>query len=288
MFRIHPCRRFLGSRGSYEEARIVFFGVPFDQTSCRPGARFGPSQIRDASEVLEEFSLLRGKSLCEIPFYDLGDLELPQSDLSTSLKIIEDTTSKILSDGKIPAAIGGEHLISYPIVKVLKQKFNDLIVFDLDAHLDLRDSYSGMKYSHATVMCRIMEVIGPENLYQFGIRSGDKEELDYIQSGHLLPLSKKGFEEVLSRSHTRPVYITIDIDVVDPAFAPGVGTPEPGGPASRELLETLSELKTQQSRLNIVGFDLVELSPPYDPSSITAILCAKIIREILFLFKEKP
>lgn len=284
MFKIHPCRRFLGSRESYDEAKIILFGAPLDHTgSFRPGARFAPSAIRDVSYVLEEYSLFHGRSINDIPFYDWGELELPPGDLNTSLRLIEDVTTKVIKDNKFPAVIGGEHLISYPIVKALKQNFDDLVVFDIDAHLDLRDTYYGMTYSHATVMRRIAEVIGPQNLYQFGIRSGSEEErkfsIQFLTRSGMLSLSRKGFEEALLMAYGRPIYITCDIDVVDPAFAPGVGTPEPGGLTSRELLEAIPYLDNGR----FVGFDLAEVSPHYDLTSITSILGAKLIMEIIFL-----
>lgn len=287
MFKVLPSKKFLGSRESYNEANVIILSVPLDHSgSFRPGTRFAPSAIRDASFALEEYSLHSDRNILDIPFFDWGELELPPGDLSNSLELIEDVTSKILNDNKSPVIIGGEHLITYPVIKALKKKFEELVVFDIDAHFDLRDSYSGMTYSHATVMRRVIEVIGVQNLYQFGIRSGAKEEKDFSIKNNIRPLSGMGFEEALLKVDGRPVYISLDIDVVDPAFAPGVGTPEPGGPSSRELLDALSGLRTQDSRLNIVGFDLVEVSPPYDPSSITSILAAKLIIEILLLMDK--
>lgn len=280
MFKILPCRKFLGSKEVYEKAKIILVSFPLDHTvTFRSGTRFAPSAIRDASYSLEEYSLLTERNILDIPFYDWGELELPQRDLSTSLKLIEAASETIIGDGKSPAVIGGEHLITYPVIKALKNKFDNLVVFDLDAHFDLRDSYYGIKYSHATVMRRIAEVIGVENLFQFGIRSGTKEEKDFSAGSNLHTLSSKSLEEALLKSCDRPIYLTVDIDVLDPAFAPGVGTPEPGGTSSREILDFLSFLQNG----NIVGFDLVEVCPPYDPSSITATLGAKLILEILFL-----
>lgn len=280
MFKILPCRKFLGSKEVYEKARIILVSFPLDHTvTFRSGTRFAPSAIRDASYSLEEYSLLTERNILDIPFYDWGELELPQGDLSTSLKLIEAASETIIGDSKSPAVIGGEHLITYPVIKALKNKFDNLVVFDLDAHFDLRDSYYGIKYSHATVMRRIAEVIGVENLFQFGIRSGTKEEKDFSAGSNLHTLSSKSLEEALLKSCDRPIYLTVDIDVLDPAFAPGVGTPEPGGTSSREILDFLSFLQNG----NIVGFDLVEVCPPYDPSSITATLGAKLILEILFL-----
>lgn len=284
-FKILPCKKFLGSKKGYDEAEIILFSAPLDNTeSFRPGTRFAPSSIRENSHVLEEYSLLSDRNINDIPFYDWGELELPPGDLLTSLGLIEDVTKKVLRDNKLIGVIGGEHLITLPIVKALKQKFDDLVVFQLDAHLDLKDSYLGMRYSHATVMRRIGEIIGIQNLYQFGIRSGTKEERDFGILGSQLPLSKNGFEEALSNADGRPIYITLDIDVVDPAFAPGVGTPEPGGPTSHEIIEALRYI----NKGKVVGFDIVEASPPYDPSAITSILGARLIIEILYLLYKNP
>ncbi len=284
MFKVLPSRKFLGSRKGYDEARIILLGVPLDHTeSFRPGTRFAPYSIREASNALEEYSLLTDQNILDIPFYDLGELEILPGDISTSLKLIEEVATKIIRDNKSPAIIGGEHLLTYPVIKALKQKFDDLVVFDIDAHFDFRDSYSGMKYSNATVMRRIAEIIGPHNLYQFGIRSGTKEEKDFSTLCNAFPLSVNGLEEALLKTGGRPIYLTVDIDVLDPAFAPGVGTPEPGGISSRELLEALPCL----CKGNIVGFDLVEVCPPYDPSMITSILGVKLILELLFLMDKK-
>lgn len=285
MFKILPCRKFLGSKEVYEKAKIILISFPLDHTvTFRSGTRFAPSAIRDASYSLEEYSFLTERNILDISFYDWGELELPLGDLSTSLKLIENVSETIIGDSKFPAIIGGEHLITYPVIKALKKKYDNLVVFALDAHFDLRNSYYGIKYSHATVMRRVAEVIGVENLFQFGIRSGTKEEKDFSAGSNLHTLSSKSFEEALLKSCDRPIYLTVDIDVLDPAFAPGVGTPEPGGPSSREILDALSFLQ----KGNIIGFDLVEVCPPYDSSTTTSILGAKLIIEILFLMDKKP
>jgi agmatinase len=184
-----------------------------------------------------------------------------------------------LNDGKIPVFIGGEHLITYPIVRQVAKKYPELKVLQFDAHADLRDTFFDEKLSHATVMRRVCECIKERHLYQYGIRSGVKEEFEYAK-GHtnMNLIDVKGpFLESLEQIKGYPVYITIDIDVVDPAFAPGTGTPEPGGCSSREILEVVSHFR----QLNVVGFDIVEVSPLSDFSERTSLLAAKILREML-------
>ncbi|MDD4570698.1 MAG: agmatinase, partial [Tepidanaerobacteraceae bacterium] len=206
-------------------------------------------------------------------------VDIPFGNVEKSLDIIGDVAKIILDDEKTPFFLGGEHLISYPIIKQVVRKIPDLVVLHFDAHADLRDSYLGEKLSHATVLRRISECIKDKHIYHFGIRSGIKEEFLYAkQHSHMHSIEVKvPFLKVLPELKNRPLYITLDIDVVDPAFAPGTGTPEPGGCSSKEILEVISRVKT----LNVVGFDLVEVSPTNDFSEITSLLAAKIVREVL-------
>ncbi|NPV93389.1 MAG: agmatinase [Firmicutes bacterium] len=278
---IEKCSGFMGSRDSYAEARAVILGVPLEVTvSFRPGTRFGPQQIRTVSYGLEEYSPYQDRDLNEAVFYDAGDLALPLGNLGESLNTIESAASILFTDGKLPVFLGGEHLVSLPLIKAAASRYPDLCVIHFDAHADLRPEYLGQPLSHATVMRRVTEVIDPRLLYQFGIRSGTREEFEYArQNTNLFP-----FEVLapLTRARQaigekRPVYLSIDIDVVDPAFAPGTGTPEPAGISSRELLQSVDQLKG----LNIVAIDLVEVSPPNDRQDITSVLAAKVIREAI-------
>ncbi len=276
-------KEFMGSLKSYENAKSIIVGVPMDFTSSfRPGSRFAPRRIREVSYGLEEYSVYLDKNINECNFYDCGDLDIPFGDVTGSLDIIQLAASEIIDDGKLPVFIGGEHLISLPVIKTLYKKYgNDLILFHFDAHADLREDYMGMKNSHASVIRRICDFMPGKNIYQFGIRSGDKSEFEFAEESTnmykydvLQPLNK-----VLSNINNRPVYITIDIDVLDPAYANGTGTPEPDGITSKELFDVVYLLKG----LNIAGFDMVEVCPPCDLSDRTAVSAAKIIREMLII-----
>jgi len=272
--------KFLQAKENYDESRAVLVGIPMDFTvSFKPGTRMGPQKIREVSYGLEEYSPYLQDALQDKIFYDAGDLDLPFGNVTKSLEIIEEAAGIILRDGKIPVFIGGEHLVTYPIVRQVAQKYPELVVLHFDAHADLRDTFFGEKLSHATVMRRICECIKDKHLYQYGIRSGVKEEFEYAKEHTNLNLIEvKGpFLESLERIKDYPVYITLDIDVVDPAFAPGTGTPEPGGCSSKEILEVVSHFK----QLNVVGMDIVEVSPLSDFSDRTSLLAAKILREAL-------
>lgn len=275
---------FLGSKEEYEEAQVVLLGAPLDWTiSWRPGARFGPAHIRTSSEVLEEYSPALDCDLSAVPFYDAGDLELPFGDTAASLSLIRESVQRIVTDGKVPFLLGGEHLVTYPAVEAVKQFYSDLAVLHFDAHADLRQEYLGVTLSHATVMRRVLE-LGLE-LYQFGVRSGSEAEFFFAPTHtHFYPFEvREALEKVIPTLAGRPVYVTIDIDVVDPSFAPGTGTPEPGGCTSQEILETVYALRD----LRVVGFDLVEVAPLYDPSGRTGVLAAKIVREAILAWGSR-
>ncbi|NLZ54977.1 MAG: agmatinase [Thermoanaerobacteraceae bacterium] len=277
---LHNQDRFLEAKDDYNNSKIVIIGVPMDFTvSFRPGTRFGPKKIREASYGLESYSVYTDDSLENKSFFDAGDVDIPFGNVEKSLEIIGDVTEQCIEDCKIPLFLGGEHLISYPIVKRLAEKYPDLLVLHFDAHADLRDSYLGEKLSHATVLRRISEHVKDKHIYHFGIRSGVKEEFTYAkQHTHMFPIEVKApFLKVFQDFKNRPIYVTLDIDVIDPAFAPGTGTPEPGGCSSQEILEIVTYFK----ELNIVGFDLVEVSPANDLSERTSLLAAKILREFL-------
>ncbi|MCG0277777.1 MAG: agmatinase [Thermanaeromonas sp.] len=274
---------FLGGSNDYEAARACLLGVPLDVTGTfRPGSRFAPQAIRAVSEVLEEFSPALRRSLREVAFCDLGDLEMVPGQVEENLGRIEEAAFKIMKEGKILLSLGGEHLVSYPLIRAARSLHPELAVLHFDAHADLREEYQGKKYSHATVMRLVAEEIGASNLYQFGIRSCTWEELIYGSENtnffldHIeVPLSKLAPE-----LKSRPLYLSLDIDVVDPAYAPGTGTPEPGGCTPQELFSALYLLKGA----NVVGLDLVEVCPAYDTGNITAILAAKLIREAILAF----
>jgi agmatinase len=275
--------KFMGSNESYEDSKIVLVGVPMDFTcSFRPGTRFGPQKIREVSIGIEEYSIYMDKSLEDYDYFDSGDLDLPFGNVEKSLEMIGQATKEILDDGKFPLFIGGEHLISVPVIREVYNKYgDDLVVIHFDAHADLREGYLGCPNSHASAIRRLVDFMPGKNIYQFGIRSGTKEEFEYAKANTnmftievLEPLKK-----VVDKFKGRPVHFTLDIDVVDPAYANGTGTPEPGGISSKELIQALNVMKD----LNIVGFDIVEVSPHYDQSDRTVLLAAKIIRDMIMI-----
>ncbi|HHY99066.1 MAG TPA: agmatinase [Firmicutes bacterium] len=272
---------FFASGDSYNTAKVVITGIPMDFTaSWRAGARAGPSRIRQVSDALEDFSPALKRSLIPEMLYDAGDLVLPIGNVGESLSCIERTTRIIVNGGKFPIFIGGEHLVTFPVIKAMREVYPDLLVVQLDAHLDLRDNYLGEVFSHATVMRRVIETVGEGNLFQCGIRSGTADEFQKAERIGSLIEGKDIVESVshiLRETGQRPVYVTLDIDVVDPAYAPGTGTPEPGGCTTRELFSALYLL----FETKLVGFDLVEVAPTFDHSDITSLLAAKVIREVV-------
>lgn len=274
---------FMASRDNIEECDKVIIGIPMDATtSFRPGTRLAPYRVREVSEGIEEYSIYQDKSLEDIKFYDAGDIEIPFGNVVASLDRVEKVCNSLLNQGKKLFAIGGEHLVSLPLIKAHKVQYPDLVIIQMDAHADLRDDYLGEKLSHAAVMRHAVDIVGSKNLFQLGIRSGTKEEMEFAREHTNMYLNQlpSVIEEVKQKIGARPVYFTLDIDVLDPAFAPGTGTPEPGGFTSRELLQAIMEL----GDLNIVGFDIVEISPPNEKGDNTSILGAKILREALLRY----
>ncbi len=247
----------------YDEAEVVVLGVPLDKTTCfKPGTRFGPRRIRDVFFGLEDYSPMNKRYYSSLKVHDMGDVVI--NDLQSSLNETERIVEKIYGDGKKVIGLGGEHTITLPIVKSVSKFYDDLVVLHLDAHFDMAEEYEGQKISHACVMRRITEL--GINVIHYGIRSGDKEEWEIAKTLSFDEL--KGALEGLSH-----VYVSLDIDVLDPSFAPGTGTPEPGGLSYNELVEALRLAK------NVVGLDIVEVSPPLDCNDITSITAARILRD---------
>lgn len=274
---------FIKSISNREQAKVVLFGAPMDYTvSFKAGSRFGPQGIRHASQGFEEYSPVLDRHLSTVKFADIGDLALPFGNVKESLNMIYEATKEIVAADQIPFMLGGEHLVSYPAVRAVAEKYQDLVLLHFDAHTDLRDDFFGETLSHATVIKRITEFMSSKNIYQFGIRSGEQHEFQYAAEHTNLAqdLVIEPLKTILSEIKDRPIYITLDIDVVDPSHAPGTGTQEPGGVSSFEILKAIRLLKEQ----NIVGMDLVEVSPPNDNSGITAALAAKIVREAILSF----
>ncbi len=274
---------FIMSRKNYDEAEAVIYGMPMDYTvSFRPGSRFGPNRIREASIGLEEYSPYMDKHLEDVNYVDMGDMMFPFGNAAKSLDIIEGYLDKLLEDGKFPLGLGGEHLVTWPVIKAMHRKYPDMALIHIDAHADLREQYEGEVLSHSTPVRKACGLIGPENVYSFGIRSGMREEFEYARTSGMT-LEKFSVAEPLKKHLPslagRPVYVTIDIDVLDPAYAPGTGTAEAGGISSKELLDAIMAIA--QSDMRIIGADLVEVAPAYDSGEQTSIAASKFIREIL-------
>ncbi|GAB6933592.1 agmatinase [Calditerricola satsumensis] len=273
---------FIASRASYAEARAVIYGMPMDWTvSFRPGSRFGPARIREASVGLEEYSPYLDRHLDEVAYFDAGDIPLPFGNAARSLERIRDAVRKFLADGKFPLGLGGEHLCSWPVIQAVHEAYPDVVLVHIDAHADLRTEYEGEELSHATPIRKAVDLLGGGRVYSFGVRSGTREEFAFAREHmHFYPFEVlEPVKRVLPELAGRPVYVTIDIDVLDPAFAPGTGTAESGGITSRELLKTIHAIA--RSDVRVVGADIVEVAPVYDPTEQTPIVAAKLVREIL-------
>lgn len=276
---------FIGSSADYASSKAVLYGMPMDYTvSFRPGARFGPGRIREVSIGLEEYSPYLDKSIEDITFFDAGDIPLPFGNAERSLEEIGAYVGGILADGKFPLGLGGEHLVSWPVIREVYAKYPDLAVIHIDAHADLREQYEGEPLSHSTPLRKVAELIGGKNVYQFGIRSGTREEFAYAREHvHFYPFEVLDpLVKILPTLASRSVYVTIDIDVLDPSAAPGTGTAEAGGITSKELLAAIHAIA--HADLAVVGADLVEVAPIYDPTEQTQIVAAKLVREMLLGF----
>ena len=235
---------------------------------------------RLASWSLEDYSPYQNKEIGESLFYDAGELEFPFGNKDEVLKRIYSCAKEVVADGKRWFGVGGEHLVTLPAVKAYFETFSDMLVLHFDAHTDLREEYLGEAYSHATVMRKIAELVGPNNLKQIGIRSGTMEEFSYMKKYNTLLKSRSELAELKKSFNNRPIFLSVDIDVLDPGIMNGTGTPEAGGMSFETFMSWLLDLRD----LNIVGADMVELAPIYDPSGVSNIVAAKVIREMLLLF----
>ncbi len=271
---------FLGCQAGFEEAEMVIFGAPFDSTtSYRPGTRFASATMRHESYGLETYSPYQDLDLCDFAIFDGGDLELPFGDSEMALQQIEEAADQIVTSGKLPCMIGGEHLVTLGAFRSVLKKYPDLVLIQLDAHTDLREDYLGVKLSHACVVRRCYDLIGDGRIYQFGIRSGLKEEFYWAREHtHLQKFNFDGLEEVvdfLVKTNV-PVYFTIDLDVLDPSVFPGTGTQEAGGVSFMDLLDAIHQI----SRTRLVGMDVNELSPLLDASGASTAVACKVLREL--------
>ena len=278
---------FLGCDSEYREAKIVMFGAPFDSTtSFRPGARFGSSAIRHESFGIETYSPYQDKDLSDTHIFDFGDLELCFGSAEAALKDIEEKTREILDDDKMPFLIGGEHLVTLGAVKAIVKKYPKIHIIHFDAHADLRDHYLGAKLSHACVMRRCYELVGDGRIHQFCIRSGEKAEFDFAKAHtDLQKFNFHGLKELTEKlcQEKIPVYVSVDLDCLDPSIFCGTGTPEAGGVNFMELLEAILCV----AKTNVIGADINELSPMLDTSGASTATACKIVREMLLAFYKK-
>ncbi|MEI7640683.1 MAG: agmatinase [bacterium] len=270
---------FIACDATFKESKVVLAGLPYDGTSSfRPGSRFAPDAIRKASYSTESFSAVAEKDIADYKVCDMGNLEFPFGDRS---KVLSETTglaAHMIGNKKTAIYIGGEHLLTYPILTQYKAKYPNLRVVYWDAHADMRDDYLGDKLSHATAARRTAETVGADRLFMFGIRSFEKQEYLFMKKKEIFfDTYFEKFFEVIKKIKKYPVYFSLDMDVFDPAALPGLGTPEAGGIFYKDFLRFLEGLK----QLNIVGMDVLELAPNYDASGNSSVFAAKVIRELI-------
>ena len=272
---------FIGCDAEYEEAKVVLFGAPFDSTtSFRPGARFGSAAIRHESFGMETYSPYQDKDLEDTKVFDCGDLELCFGLAELALSDIEKRADEILTDGKMPLIIGGEHLVTLGAVRAAIKKYPDMHIIHFDAHADLRDDYLGAKLSHACVMRRCQELLGDGKIHQFCIRSGERAEFAFAKEHtDMHPFSFEGLKEVVEdlKKKNVPVYFSIDLDCMDSSVFPGTGTPEAGGVSFMELLHAILEV----AKTNVIAADVNELAPMLDASGMSTATACKVVRELI-------
>ena len=269
-------RNWIGQNPDYNSSDIVMLGLPFDGTvSYRSGSRFAPEQIRLASWGLEDYSPRFDRHLEDVNFHDAGDLEFPLGNTYKSLDLIEKNVEEIYRDGKRVCAIGGEHLVTLPEIKAVSKFYKDFAVVHFDAHTDLREEYLGEEMSHSAVIRHVSKIVGAENIKQIGIRSGMKEEWEFMKEHNTL-ISKYSELDVFK---DKKIFVTVDLDVLDPSVLPGTGTPESGGMQFNELIGWFEYLKN----FDIIGADVVELAPDYDASGVSTAVATKVIRELLMV-----
>ncbi|MBR3469949.1 MAG: agmatinase [Lachnospiraceae bacterium] len=278
---------FIACDGAYEDANIVLFGAPFDSTtSYRPGTRFGPSAVRHESYGLETYSPYQDLDLEDTSVFDSGDLELCFGSSEAALAAIEERASIILADDKLPLMIGGEHLVTLGTVRAALKKYPDLHIIHFDAHADLREEYLGVNLSHACVLRRCHDLVGDGRIHQFCIRSGERTEFEFAKAHtDMHKFSFDGLAEVMNDLVKKdvPIYLTIDLDCLDPGYFPGTGTPEAGGVSFTELLNAI--LTVTKGR--VVAADVNELAPTLDQSGASTALACKITRELLLALSAK-
>ena len=278
----------MGAQRGIDQSRVSLLGVPYDGTCCfRPGARFGPSAVREDSYGIETYCPQLNLDLEDINFADIGSLDVPLGDAKLTLDYIKDATDILLKNNLKPLIIGGEHSITSAVIKSIITNYPELIMIQLDAHADLRDEWLGSKFSHACTMKRCLEILPSKKIFQIGIRSGTKSEFLEMNNSkrliqHTLGENAKSLEEALKSFKGRPIYLTFDLDWFDPSVMPGTGTPEPGGYFWGDFAAIINVIKSH----NLIGADVVELSPKLDNTGISSILAAKVIRSLIMLLDK--
>ncbi len=267
-------RSWMAQNPSYDSADIIMLGLPFDGTvSYRSGSRFAPEQIRLASWGLEEYSPVFDKELADVNFHDAGDLEFPLGNTYKTIEQIRLNVEDIYKDGKKVFGIGGEHLVTLPEIQAVSRYVDNLAIVHFDAHTDLREEYLGEEMSHSAVIRHCSKIVGAENIKQIGIRSGMKEEWEFMKKHNTLCHKFSDLDCLKCKN----IFVTVDLDCLDTSIMPGTGTPEAGGMTFKELNDWFYYLKD----FNIVGADVVELAPDYDSSGASTAVATKVIRELL-------
>ena len=283
---------YMGARRDPQGCRIGLFGVPYDgTTSFRPGTRFGPAAVREVSNGLETYCPQLQTDLEDLAYVDLGAVDIPFGSPEPVVKAVQKATSTVLDLGLKPLMLGGEHSISSGAVAAVAQRHPELVLLQLDAHADLRDSWLGARHSHACAMRRCLDVLPSGQLLQLAIRSGTREEFQELeqsqrrinhqpdQSGSQLAATMRS---ALEPHRGKPLYLTVDLDWFDPAIMPGTGTPEPGGFHWHHFAALIDVLREHQ----LAGADVVELAPQLDPSGISSVLASKVTRSLLMLLNN--
>jgi agmatinase len=273
--------RFIACRASLQEARIALFGIPFEgRVNLRRGADHGPRELRLASDSIETYSPFLGRDLEDLSIADLGDCELGDGGPREQLARARDEIQGFWRPGLVPVMLGGDHTATLPVIEVLAPAIPDLRILQLDAHPDLREEFLGERYNYASAMARVMDVVAPERVFQVGMRTGAREEYQR-KAPHLFPAHQvapvEAVRSLLPELQAHPLYVTIDVDVLDPSEAPGTGAPEPCGITASELVEIVRLL----APCRIVGTDLMEVAHAWDPSGRTGITASWILREAI-------
>lgn len=273
--------RFIACRASLPDARIVLFGIPFEgAVNLRKGAHHGPRDLRVASDSIETYSPALDRDLEDLAICDLGDCELGPGSPREQLTRAREEIRRFWRPGLLPVMLGGDHTATLPVIEVLAPAIPDLRILQLDAHPDLREEFLGERYNYASAMARVMDVVAPERVYQVGMRTGAREEYRR-KAPNLYPAHRihpvEAVRTLLPELRRHPLYVTMDVDVLDPSEAPGTGTPEPCGLTAAELVEIIRLLEA----CRIVGMDLMEVAHAFDPSGRTGITAAWILREAI-------